>query len=131
LKGEIIFESGPGLRNWITPESADGFGMAVAAWVGGRFRVGRGIKVSVGFVDEIDPVVRLASGSLGKAISEVGELVLGPGSSSTVGMAVSGMRTRVGNSVDAAGTQAVKKKNRHGTRKKRRNIIRLLPCIIA
>jgi len=62
LTGETIFESGPGLRNWITPESADGVGIAVAAWVGGKFRVGRDGKVPVGVVSGVDSGVSLASG---------------------------------------------------------------------
>ena len=125
MKGETIFESEPGLRNWITPESADGFGMAVTAMVGGRFRVGRGGKVSVGIDTDIDSGVGLASGNVGEANSEVGEIVVGVGVGGAVGMGVSGIRAKVGNCVDVAGTQAVKINNKLKVRKKRGNIIRL------
>jgi len=125
MTGEAVFESGPGLRNWITPESVDGFGMAVAAMVGGRFRVGRGTKVSVGIATDIDSGVGLASGNVGKANSEVGEMVVGVEVGGTVGMNVSGICAKVGNCVDVAGTQAVKINNRLRDRNKRRNIIRV------
>jgi hypothetical protein len=127
LTGETIFESGPGLRNWITLESADGFGMAVAARVGGRFRVGMGCKVSEGIDSEIDSGVGLASGCVGVANSKVGKGKLGVavGSGRIVGMGVSGMRTRVGSAVNAAGPQAVTKNSMLRVRKKRWNIIRL------
>ena len=125
LNGETIFESGPGLRNWITPESVDGFGMAVAARVGSNFRMGRGINVSVGFDSGIDSAVGLASGDVGEANSEVGELVVRAGSTDAVGMAVFGKRARVGICIDGAGLQAVKKEIRLSARMKRWNIIRL------
>ena len=95
-------ESGPGLRNWIAPESADGFGMAVAARVGGRFRVGIGSKVSIGRDSEIDSGVGLASGSVGEANSKVGEIVVGVKVGNKVGLGVFGTCTRVGNSVGVA-----------------------------
>jgi hypothetical protein len=125
LSGETIFESGPGLRNWITPESADGFGMAVVAMVGGRFRVGRGTKISVGIDTDIDSGVGLTSGNVGEANSEVGEMVVGVGVGGAVGMSVSGICAKVGNCVDVAGTQAVKINNRPSVRKKHLNIIKL------
>ena len=99
--------------------------MAVAAMVGGRFRVGRGGKVSVGIDTDIDSGVGLASGSVGEANSEVGEIVVGVGVGGAVGMGVSGIRAKVGNCVDVAGTQAVKINNKLKVRKKRGNIIRL------
>ena len=112
MTGETIFESGPGLRNWITLESADGFGMAVAARVGGRFRVGMGCKVSEGIDSEIDSGVGLASGCVGEVNSGVGEMEVVVEVGNEVEVGVSVMRTSVGNKVDFAGTQAVKKNNR-------------------
>jgi len=106
MKGDTILESGPGLRNWITPESADGFGMAVAAWVGGRFSVGRGSKVSVEIDSEVDSGVGLASGRVGESNSKVGKLVVAVGMGSGVGTSVFGKCARVGKSVGVAGTQA-------------------------
>ena len=125
--GETIFESGPGLRNWITPESVDGFGMAVAAKVGGRFRVGMDGKVSVEIDSGIDSGVGLASGSVGVANSQVGKGKLGVAvrRGSAVGLGVSGMRTRVGSPVNVTGTQAVNKNSRLSVRMKRFIIIRL------
>ena len=125
MRGETIFESGPGLRNWITPESVDGFGMAVVAMVGSRLRVGRGNKVSVGIDTDIESGVGLASDSVGDGNSEVGEMVVGVEVGSAVGRGVSGIRAMVGNCVDVAGTQAVKIDNRVKVRKKRLNIIKL------
>jgi hypothetical protein len=51
--------------------------------------------------------------------------MVGSGSGTADGVAVSGMCAKVGNSVDVAGTQAVKKTNRLQGRKKRRNISKL------
>ena len=90
--------------------------MAVGARVGGRFRVGRASKSSVGFAAGIDSGVGLACGCVGGAISEVGELVPRTGGGGVDGMAVSGKRAKVGNSVDASGTQAVKNTRRHKVR---------------
>ena len=105
MKGDTILESGPGLRNWITPESADGFGMAVAAWVGGRFSVGRGSKVSVEIDSEVDSGVGLASGRVGASALDAGcSVAVGMGSG--VGTSVFGKCARVGKSVGVAGTQA-------------------------
>ena len=112
MAGETIFESGPGLRNWIAPESADGFGRAVAARVGGRLRVGRGSKVSEGINSDVNSGVGLASGCVGEANSGVGEMEVVVEVGNEVEVGVSVMRTSVGNKVDFAGTQAVKKNNR-------------------
>jgi len=125
LKGDVIFESGPGLRNWITPESVEGLGMAVAPWVGGRLRVGRGSKVSVGIEAEVASGVGLASVGVALANSGIGELAVGVGSGSLVGMGVSGSRARVGICTDGTGIQAVKKRTSPSVRMKRRYIIRL------
>jgi len=99
--------------------------MAVAAMVGGRFRVGRGSKVSVGIDPDIDSSVGLTSGNVTEANSEVGEIVVGVGVGDAIGMGVSVIRAKVGNCVDVAGTQAVKINNKLKVRKKRGNIIRL------
>ena len=99
--------------------------MAVAAWVGGRFRVGRGSTVSVGIASKVDFGVGLASGKVGEANSEVGKLVVAVGSGSAVGLGLTGKCARVGKSVAVAGTQAVKKTDRQRIRMKRCNIIRL------
>ena len=101
--------------------------MAVAAKVGGRFRVGMDGKVSVEIDSGIDSGVGLASGWVGVANSKVGEGKLGVtvGRGSTVGLGVSGMRTRVGSAVNVAGTQAVNRNSRLSVRMKRFIIIRL------
>jgi hypothetical protein len=61
------------------------------------------------------------------ANSKVGEGKLGVtvGRGSTVGLGVSGMRTRVGSAVNVAGTQAVNRNSRLSVRMKRFIIIRL------
>jgi|GEM_PF-3934784 hypothetical protein len=99
--------------------------MAVAARVGGKFRVGMGSKVSVGIDSDIDSGVELASASVGEANSKVGRIVVDVKVGSTAGTGVSGIRAKVGNWVDVTETQAVKKKHRQMVREKRRNIIRL------
>ena len=76
--------------------------MAVAARVGGRFRVGIGGKVSVGRDSETDSGVELASGNVGEANSKVGEIMVGVKVGNKVGVGVSGKCTRVGNSVGVA-----------------------------
>jgi hypothetical protein len=99
--------------------------MAVAAGVGGRFRVGMGSNVSVGIDSDIDSDVGLASDSVGEVNSSVAEKGVGVRVGSTAGMDVSGIRAKVGNWVDGTETQAVKKKHRKMVREKRRNIIEL------
>lgn len=86
--------------------------MAVAAWVGGKFKVGRGSIVSVGVDSEIDSGIGLASGSVGEANSIVGTLVVAVEDGRAVGVGVFVICARVGKSVAVAGTQAVKKTDR-------------------
>ena len=99
--------------------------MAVAAWVGGKLRVGRGSKVSVGIDAEVDSAVGFASAGVGDVNSGAGGLVVGVGRTNVVGVGVSGILARVGICIDGAGTQAVKKRNRPKVGMKRRNIMRL------
>jgi hypothetical protein len=101
--------------------------MAVAARVGGRFRVGMGSKVSVEIDSGIDSGVGLASGCVGVTNSKVGKGKLGVavGVGGAVGIGVSGMRTRVGSAVNGAGTQAVNNNSKLRVRMKRFIIIRL------
>jgi hypothetical protein len=99
--------------------------MAVAAGVGGRFRVGIGNNVSVGTDSDVDMGVGLVSGCVGEASSKVGKGMVGNGVGGAVGIAVFGIRTWVGNGVNGAGTQADKYNNRQRVRKKRWNMTRL------
>lgn len=103
--------------------------MAVAARVGGRFRVGMDGKVSVEIDSGIDPGVGLASGCVGVANSKVGKgklgVAVGSGSAVAVRLGVWGMLTRVGSAVNAAGLQAVNKNSRLRVGMKRFNITRL------
>ena len=117
LKGETSFESGPGLRIWIVPESADGCGTDVAARVGAS-RGGSGSRVSVGSAWGVG----LLSGKVGEAFCRVGELAVSSGNADTDGVGVSGTLVRVGADVTVAGTQAVRRTNAPQSRRKRRNM---------